>query len=72
VEENEFISPSIKGSFCDETELSTARIDVPGTNTFFWLWHCSHIAGLLRDFYPRIHFMLRQILYLNWIVPKPT
>jgi hypothetical protein len=50
VEENEFISPSIKGSFCDETELSTARIDVPGTNTFFLLWRCSHIAGLLRDF----------------------
>jgi hypothetical protein len=28
--------------FCDETELSTARIDVvPTVQRFFWLWRCS-------------------------------
>jgi hypothetical protein len=48
---NEFISPSIKGFkvFCDDTELSTARMDVVPTNKYvsFGFGTVHNIAGTL-------------------------
>jgi hypothetical protein len=56
--ENKFICPTIVNVFCDETELSTARIDVVPTvqNTFFRFCTVYNITSFLSDFNPQNPF----------------